>query len=48
LDARCYGSKDLYTPTIDHLVATGVRLTQAYAHTVCCPSRALLLTGRHP
>jgi arylsulfatase A len=48
LDAGCYGSKDLYTPNIDQLAATGVRFTQAYAHTVCCPSRALLLTGRHP
>jgi len=48
LDARCYGSNDLYTPNIDALAATGVRFTQAYAHTVCCPSRALLLTGRHP
>ena len=48
LDAGCYGSSDLYTPTIDQLAATGVRFTQAYAHTVCCPSRALLLTGRHP
>jgi arylsulfatase A len=48
LDANCYGSKDLYTPTIDHLAETGVRFTQAYAHTVCCPARALLLTGRHP
>lgn len=48
LDANCYGSTDLYTPTIDSLAATGVRFTQAYAHTVCCPARALLLTGRHP
>ncbi len=48
LDANCYGSKDLYTPTMDQLAATGVRFTQAYAHTVCCPARALLMTGRHP
>ena len=48
LDAGCYGSNDLFTPTIDALAATGTRFTQAYAHTVCCPSRALLLTGRHP
>jgi arylsulfatase A-like enzyme len=48
LDAGCYGSSDLRTPNIDRLAATGVRFTQAYAHTVCCPSRAALLTGRHP
>jgi arylsulfatase A-like enzyme len=48
LDANCYGSSDLVTPNIDKLAATGVRFTQAYAHTVCCPSRAALLTGRHP
>ena len=48
LDANCYGSKDLYTPNIDRLAKKGVRFTQAYAHTVCCPSRAALLTGRHP
>ncbi|MEI7901138.1 MAG: sulfatase-like hydrolase/transferase [bacterium] len=48
LDANCYGSKDLYTPTMDKLAETGVRFTQAYAHFVCCPSRAMLLTGRHP
>jgi len=48
LDANCYGSKDLYTPTMDALAAKGVRFTQAYAHTVCCPARALLMTGRHP
>jgi arylsulfatase A-like enzyme len=48
LDAHCYGSTDLETPNIDKLAATGVRFTQAYAHTVCCPARAALLTGRHP
>ncbi len=48
LDAACYGSTDLHTPNIDRIAADGVRFTQAYAHTVCCPSRAALLTGRHP
>ncbi len=48
LDAGCYGSDDLYTPAMDGLARTGVRFTQAYSHTVCCPARALLLTGRHP
>ncbi len=48
LDANCYGSTDLHTPAIDSLAREGVRFTQAYAHTVCCPARAMLLTGRHP
>ena len=48
LDANCYGSRDLHTPNMDALAARGVRFTQAYAHTVCCPSRALLMTGRQP
>ena len=48
LDAGCYGSDDLHTPNIDRIAANGVKFTQAYAHTVCCPSRAALLTGRHP
>ena len=48
MDASCYGSKDLFTPAMDSLADTGVRFTQAYAHTVCCPSRAALLTGRYP
>jgi arylsulfatase A len=48
LDANCYGSNDLITPNIDKLAATGIRFTQAYAHAVCCPSRAALFTGRHP
>lgn len=48
LDLNCYGAKDLQTPHVDQLAKTGVRFTQAYAHTVCCPSRAGLMTGRHP
>ncbi len=48
LDANCYGSADLVTPNIDRIARDGVRFTQAYAHIVCCPSRAALLTGRHP
>ena len=48
LDVNCYGSTDLKTPNMDKLAATGIRFTQAYAHTYCCPSRAALMTGRHP
>ena len=48
LDAGCFGAADLHTPNIDRLAREGVRFTQAYAHTFCCPSRAALLTGRHP
>ncbi len=48
LDANCYGSTDLFTPAMDRLAATGVRLTQAYSHAVCCPARAMLMTGRYP
>ncbi len=48
LDANCYGSTDIKTPNMDRLAAGGVRFTQAYAHTVCCPARAALFTGRHP
>lgn len=48
LDANCYGSRDLFTPHVDALAKRGIRFTQAYAHTVCCPSRVPLLTGRFP
>ena len=48
LDANCFGSTDLHTAAIDKIAANGVRFTQAYAHTVCCPARAMLMTGRYP
>lgn len=49
VDANCYGSKDLVTPNLDALAASGVRLTQCCAASpVCSPSRAGVLTGRFP
>ena len=49
VDARCYGSDDLYTPTIDRIAETGVRFTNMYAPSaICSASRAGLLTGRIP
>lgn len=49
VDANCYGSKDLITPNIDRLAATGVRFTQMYSPSaICSASRAGLLTGRIP
>ncbi|MFP6765437.1 MAG: sulfatase-like hydrolase/transferase [Planctomycetaceae bacterium] len=49
VDANCYGARDLITPTIDGLAASGVRFTQFYAAApVCSPSRAAVLTGRVP
>jgi len=36
------------TPHIDRLAARGVRFRHAYIGTWCMPSRATLLTGRHP
>ncbi|MBT3665864.1 MAG: sulfatase-like hydrolase/transferase [Opitutae bacterium] len=49
VDARCYGSEDLFTPTIDRLAETGIRFTNMYAPSaICSASRAGLLTGRIP
>ena len=48
-DLACYGSAELETPHLDALAARGVRLTDWYSNSpVCSPSRAALLTGRHP
>ncbi|HSW45914.1 MAG TPA: sulfatase-like hydrolase/transferase [Phycisphaerae bacterium] len=48
-DVGCYGAKDVQTPGIDALAASGVRFTNYYAPApICAPSRAALLTGRYP
>lgn len=37
------------TPNIDRMAANGLRFSQAYsAHPVCSPTRAALMTGKHP
>ena len=48
-DLGVAGSTDIETPHLDALARRGVRFTQFYAAApVCSPSRAGLLTGRHP
>lgn len=47
-DLSCYGQETLKTPHIDQLAAEGMMFTRHYAGmTVCAPSRASLLTGKH-
>ncbi|MFE6734918.1 sulfatase-like hydrolase/transferase [Microbacterium sp. NPDC057650] len=48
-DIGCFGSDDIRTPHLDRLAARGIRMTDWYSNSpVCSPSRAALLTGRHP
>jgi len=48
-DLGHYGHPVIKTPHIDALAHSGVTLTQYYAPSpLCSPSRAALLTGRHP
>ncbi len=48
-DPTCYNpSSRIQTPNIDRIAERGIRLTDAYAHPWCVPSRYGLLTGRHP
>jgi arylsulfatase len=46
-DLGCYGS-NIQTPNIDQLAYSGVRFTQFYSASRCCPTRASLLTGLYP
>ncbi len=46
-DLGCYGG-EIKTPNLDALAANGLRFTQFYNGTRCCPSRASLLTGLYP
>src|SRR5262249_39995341 len=47
-DLGCQGADLHETPHIDRLAAEGVRFTQAYAASVCSPTRSSLMTGKHP
>jgi arylsulfatase A-like enzyme len=47
-DLGCYGQEKIKTPNIDKLAKGGMKFTNFYAgSTVCAPSRASLMTGRH-
>lgn len=43
-DIGCYGG-EIQTPNIDYLAKNGLRYTQFYNTSRCCPTRASLLTG---
>lgn len=44
----CYGQEIIKTPVLDSLAKQGMRFTDFYAGTsVCSPSRAVLMTGKH-
>ncbi|MDX1283812.1 MAG: sulfatase [Draconibacterium sp.] len=49
-DVKCNYPASFYdTPNIDKLAESGVRFTNAYAaNPVCSPTRAALMTGKHP
>ena len=42
------GGTDVETPSLDRLANEGIKLTQFYVQPVCSPTRASLLTSRHP
>jgi arylsulfatase A-like enzyme len=48
-DLSCYGSAFHESPHLDKLASQGLRFTQAYSSSpYCSPSRAAIMTGRHP
>lgn len=46
-DLGCYGG-EIHTPALDKLAGNGLRFTQFYNTSRCCPTRASLLTGLYP
>lgn len=46
-DIGCYGG-EIETPALDGLAENGVRFSQFYNTSRCCPTRASLLTGLYP
>lgn len=48
-DLGCYGNQFNETPNLDRLAKSGMKFTAAYAACpVCSPTRASLMTGKHP
>jgi len=49
MDTGIYGSTYYQTPHIDQLASEGTRFTQFYSSSsVCSPTRASIMTGKHP
>lgn len=46
-DIGCYGG-EIQTPNLDKLASKGLRFTQFYNTSRCCPTRASILTGLYP
>lgn len=46
-DLGCFGS-EIQTPYLDRMAKDGVKMTNFYNASRCCPSRASLLTGVYP
>ncbi len=48
-DLGCYGSTFYESPNIDKLASSAIKFTDAYAGgSVCSPTRAALMSGKHP
>jgi len=47
-DLSGHANPVLETPHLDRLAAQSARLREFYVHPVCTPTRAALMTGRHP
>jgi len=48
-DVGYYGKSPVKTPVLDEMAANGIRFDRFYAAApVCSPTRASVLTGRHP
>jgi len=47
-DVSYNGLKQIRTPVLDSMAATGLRFNRFYAEQSCSPTRASVMTGRHP
>ena len=47
-DFGTFGSKEVLTPTMDHMATEGIKFTDHYSgSSVCAPTRCVLMTGMH-